>query len=255
MNRLYPLTPEEQSFAEKNFHLIPDFLSYHRLLEIDWYDVVVFGYLEAVQIEFRKSCPSENKNFPALARLCMKGAVCRELRDTHKEKRLSNINAVSMDCPLSEDDDSFTLHSLIPDNTWNPENLLESGDLIEQIFSVATEREQDIVRLYAAGFEAFEIADVRSFNLKSVYKVKRNLRAKVLAKLEGRDIKSTDAEYSRRYREKNHDAVLERERKRWAANKEILNAKRRARAAMKRAAKKAALDGANTESGSTPHPR
>ena len=44
-----PFTKEEQAFAEKNHDLVYAFLNERKLSESDFYDIVIFGYLRAVQ--------------------------------------------------------------------------------------------------------------------------------------------------------------------------------------------------------------
>lgn len=44
-----PLTKEQRRFAEENHHLVFTFLNQKDLPESAFYDVVIFGYLKAVQ--------------------------------------------------------------------------------------------------------------------------------------------------------------------------------------------------------------
>ena len=44
-----PLTKEQRRFAEENHHLVFTFLNQKELPESVFYDVVIFGYLKAVQ--------------------------------------------------------------------------------------------------------------------------------------------------------------------------------------------------------------
>ena len=49
MRKIQPLTPKEQLYAEKHHEMIYHFLSHYQLDETEYYDVVVFGYLAAIQ--------------------------------------------------------------------------------------------------------------------------------------------------------------------------------------------------------------
>jgi len=49
MRALRPMTQEERDFAEQHHNLVIDFLRYRRLPMDEFYDVVIFGYLSAVQ--------------------------------------------------------------------------------------------------------------------------------------------------------------------------------------------------------------
>ena len=46
---MHKLTDAQRNFAEENHNMIQDFLFYNQLDRADYYDVVVLGYLEAVQ--------------------------------------------------------------------------------------------------------------------------------------------------------------------------------------------------------------
>ena len=49
MRALRPMTQEEREFAEQNHDLVIDYLRRKRLPMDDYYDIVIFGYLSAVQ--------------------------------------------------------------------------------------------------------------------------------------------------------------------------------------------------------------
>ena len=49
MKKIHLLNPEQQQFAEQNHQIVECFLSKKRLDADEFYDVVIFGYLLAVQ--------------------------------------------------------------------------------------------------------------------------------------------------------------------------------------------------------------
>ena len=57
-----PLTKEQRRFAEENHHLVFTFLNQKDLPESAFYDVVIFGYLKAVQeyLTEAKICHSDS---------------------------------------------------------------------------------------------------------------------------------------------------------------------------------------------------
>ena len=65
MRALRPMTQEERDFAEQHHNLVIDFLRYRRLPMDEFYDVVIFGYLSAVQQYIRN--PPMGVNFKAMA--------------------------------------------------------------------------------------------------------------------------------------------------------------------------------------------
>lgn len=53
MRALRPMTQEERQFAEQNHSLVTEFIRKKHLAMNDYYDIVIFGYLSAVQQYFR----------------------------------------------------------------------------------------------------------------------------------------------------------------------------------------------------------
>lgn len=83
---LTPLTEEERQFASENHYMIEEFLKYNRLSRSEWYDVVVFRYLLAVQNWFRR--PELHRYpFVSLARRDMGSAVHNERLKQRKYQR------------------------------------------------------------------------------------------------------------------------------------------------------------------------
>ena len=190
MRRLYPLTPEEQDFAERNFYLVSDFLSYHRLPEADYYDIVIFGFLESVQKHFRKPCAPECQNFPALARVNMRWAICEECRRQSCENRRANRDALSLDNPLTDNDENFTLFSVLADETRNPAALIEEHDAINQILSVGTESEREVIKLLALEYKAAEIGAILGITISKVWRLTLDFRHKARMKRDEQEIVS-----------------------------------------------------------------
>ena len=65
MRALRPMTPKEREFAEQYHDLVLNFLHYRHLPMNDFYDIVIFGYLSAVQQYFRN--PPPDVTFKAMA--------------------------------------------------------------------------------------------------------------------------------------------------------------------------------------------
>ena len=49
MSRLHEMTPLQRQFAEEHQNIVFRFLQQKRLPVDDYYDIVIFGYLHAVQ--------------------------------------------------------------------------------------------------------------------------------------------------------------------------------------------------------------
>lgn len=144
MRALRPMTQEEREFAEQNHNLVIDFLRYRRLPMDDFYDIVIFGYLSALQQYFRN--PPLGVKFKAMAFRAMKDSVLREGEYYARAKRCGVI--------VGLDDVSSTL----TDPKQDTERRVEGKALLEQVASMATPREAKIIRLLMDGFALREAA-------------------------------------------------------------------------------------------------
>lgn len=142
MRALRPMTQEEREFAEQKHDLVIDFLRYRRLSVNDFYDIVIFGYLSAVQQYFRN--PPVGVDFKAMAFRAMKDAVLRD-GEYHARAKRCGIT-------VSLDDVELT------DHRQDTEQRIEGKALLEQAASVATLNEAKIIRFLLDGFALHEAA-------------------------------------------------------------------------------------------------
>ena len=141
MRALRPMTNEEREFAEQKHDLVIDFLRCKRLPADDYYDVVIFGYLSAVQQYFRN--PPAGVAFKAMAFRAMKDSVLRDGEYNARAKRCGRT--VSLDVTT-------------PDPRQDTELQIERKALLERAVSVATPREASIIHLLIDGFALHEAA-------------------------------------------------------------------------------------------------
>lgn len=132
------MTEEEREFAEQQHELVICFLRCKHLPIDDFYDVVIFGYLSAVQQYFRN--PPSNVAFEAMAFRAMKDTILRDHEYAARAKR-SGIT-------VGLDDVGNTL----ADPRQNVERQTEGKALLEQVVSVATPKEARIINLLMDGF-------------------------------------------------------------------------------------------------------
>ena len=88
---LRPLAPHERALAEQNHDLVYQFLHANRLLESEYYDVVIFRYLLTVENWFRRP-DLYHYQFSTIAWHAMSSALHS---DTKKKRR--QIKTVSLD--------------------------------------------------------------------------------------------------------------------------------------------------------------
>ena len=142
MRALRPMTQEEREFVEQNHNLVIDYLRCKCLPMDDFYDVVIFGYLSAVQQYFRN--PPAGVAFKAMAFRAMKDSVLREGEYHARAKRCAHI--ISLDGMNVQDPKQDT------------ERQIEGKALLEQVISVAAPREARIITLLIDGFALHEAA-------------------------------------------------------------------------------------------------
>lgn len=78
--KLRPLTPWERDMAEEHHSLVLRFLQVHGLSMEDYYDVVIFRYLLAVEKWSRQTLPMPG-GFPAAAWAAMSTALAKRLEE------------------------------------------------------------------------------------------------------------------------------------------------------------------------------
>lgn len=260
MRRMDPLTAEEQKIAEQYYYTVDKFLYCERLDPDEYYDVVIFGYLQAIQRECRNPSPPENKNICGLIQICMKRAVLLEWRRQRWYKRKCDREHLSLDCvPADSDDGEFSLYDVVGDKRQNTAVQVEAQDLADRILTVATPREREAIDLACLGYETREIAQIMRISVNTASRFLYNFRVKAKAVRDDREFircpqwernKEKIQAYNRTYRQTHREElrkkqrardhahpeeVRERKRAYYAAHKEEINAGRRARYAAKRA--------------------
>ena len=177
MRKLYPLTDQEREFAEANISLVDKFLSCKGFHPDDYYDIAVFGYLEAIQALFRKPCEPERSGFKALAFICMRHAIGEEWKKKRFKKRCAQV--VSLDYAVNPTNgNEYSLNDYIPDTTQNVELQVENQDLIERTLNAATPREREVISLIHKGFNNSEIAKVIGVTANTAQNFLRDFRKK-----------------------------------------------------------------------------
>ena len=146
MRALRPMTDEEREFAEKKHQIVIDFLRCKRLPMDEFYDVVIFGYLSAVEQYFRN--PPVGVAFKAMAFRAMKDSILRQGEYNARTKRCCYI--MSLENMDSQD--------AILDPQQDTERQIEGKVLLEQAASVATPKEARIIRFLVDGFALHEAA-------------------------------------------------------------------------------------------------
>ena len=166
---LRPFTKEEQRFAEENHDLVYAFLNEKKLSEDEYYDVVVFGYLQAVQVYCRKRGQCKY-SFSTLGWRHMQD----ELNDYHKYLSSAKRNAiiVSFEEPL-DGNDGLRLEDVISYDDYLSE--LREDLLMHELATHLPEREMRIVKMKVRGAKLQEIAKSEKLNFKQIGEILDNI--------------------------------------------------------------------------------
>ena len=152
MNENTPMTPAQQLFAEAHHNLVYAFLNEKKLPEDEYYDVVVFGYLQAV-MDYTSQGQSSRFSFATVAWRKMESRLADHFRHQASTKRAAptvSLNAVMDDAGLSLSDMlSATDESFLE---------MEIGLLFHDLGRHMPRRDMNVLRLKADGYGTREIA-------------------------------------------------------------------------------------------------
>lgn len=140
------MTEEEREFAERKHDLVTDFLRCKHLPMDDFYDIVIFGYLSAVEQYFRN--PPAGVEFKAMAFRAMKDSILREREYGIRAKR----------CGVTVSLDATENCGMMQDTKQDTARQVEGKALLEQAVSIATPKEAKIIRFLVDGFALHEAA-------------------------------------------------------------------------------------------------
>ena len=157
-----PLTQREKDFATEKYHLITDFLKRQRLDAEEFYDVVVFDFLLAVETYLNNEELQRKCEFEAVAYMYMKRAIFVHFRKQKAQKRSSEAGA---DISLDSMNDNIG-QSDIKENV----SMIEYRETVKEIMNNLTEEQQIIFSEKLDGYSLKEIADHNGIDPKRVYK-------------------------------------------------------------------------------------
>lgn len=157
-----PLTPEQSIFAAENHDLVLKFLKQRRLPMNDYYDVIVFGYLDAIRRYFMNKELHQYK-FSTIAWQGMDGALANYRKSLTRQKR--NAEVISIYSELYEDGPVLentlpVYHDLLA--------RLQTELLLHDLATVISEQQMDMVRMRSHGYNIREIARCHNVPMQDV---------------------------------------------------------------------------------------
>ena len=160
---LTPLTPEESVFAAEQHRLIFSFLDRNGLAERDYYDVVAFGFLKAVQ-RYHRDPKLQRYAFSTIAWRSMKSSMNLELRSSGTKKR--SAQTISLEDPMPNGD-KLTVETWL---SMEDKALLafETAQLIQELGKRVSKEQMEIIRMRIAGYSMRLIAKALGMTVREV---------------------------------------------------------------------------------------
>ena len=145
------LTEEQSAFAEKHHHVVMDFLRRKRLPESEFYDVVIFRYLRAVQL-YCINPQLRRYKFEAIAFKAMDWQMKSYWRKAYKMPHKTR----SLDEQLAGS--GLTLHEVIPADGFDAGEEACDRLTAEALLAALSDEQHTLLGLRLDGYSVKEIA-------------------------------------------------------------------------------------------------
>ncbi len=150
---MHPMNDTQRRFAEKNLSLVDDFLREMKLPRNQYYDIVIFGYLRAVQ-DYCESPALQLYSFSTIARKRMN----REVSDYNKylAAKKNAYHTVGLQDLVSENSD-LCWEDVLTDHTdiWDQ---LKTELILHELAQNLPRREMRIIGMKLRGDKMHDIA-------------------------------------------------------------------------------------------------
>ncbi len=173
MKRLHELTHLQRQFAEEHQDTVFRFLSHKGLPVEDYYDIVIFGYLQAVQ-EYDENPALSRFRFSTIAWTKMGDCLGKHYAYENKPKRKAPTVSIH-----TYTRNGLTLDELLPDRRKDLQAQTADRLFTMEVLSCLTETERQIVHLKADGLTCREIAEVFSTTVHSINGRFRRMRMRL----------------------------------------------------------------------------
>lgn len=168
------LTYEECEFATKNHSLVTKFLKGKHLKD-EYYDIIIFGYLKAVTVYVNNIDLQKEYEFAIIANRKMKDALIEHYIYLDRQKRAQEKGAIR----YSNCDEI----SQPPYKSAMEEHIV-SKSIYEEIFSMLSKIEKNIILLKLQQYKNREIIEKCNINIKKYYYYINNIQRKLGSKID-----------------------------------------------------------------------
>ena len=158
--------------------MVYGFLNANRLPEDDFYDVVVFGFLQAVKNYSDKPELALKYAFSTIAWNSMKTSLSDYYQKQSRLKRKAAV--IDFETVINDESGTLSLHEALAAPDWHTMDF-ETELLMAELASKVSKREMEIIRMKIDGYGIREIAKAHGMPMKSVKELLAGLRETVLA--------------------------------------------------------------------------
>lgn len=149
---LKPLTEEEKVLATENHSLVYSFLHRHKYAIEDFYNVVIMGYLQAVQVYNRRKDIKEKYQLAFIAEQYMRAQIGNYFRKEQSMKRKPDEMVLSLDANYAETENIYNLFG----GKSAEEEVLED-EMLTELLEQFSSQQKDILKLKLEGYNNKEI--------------------------------------------------------------------------------------------------
>ena len=176
-HKLQPLTEHEKQQAEEHHGLVYSFLHRHGYDMENFYDVVVFGYLKAIQVYNQREDLRENYQLAFICEQYMRSAVENYRRTENAQKRKPTENIISLDADYAETENFYNCVG-----GKSAEAVLMESESIGDILENLSETQRKITAMKIKGYGNKEIYLVLEIKPSTYYRELQRIKT-VLEKL------------------------------------------------------------------------
>lgn len=170
-HKLQPLNDHEKKFAEENHGLVYSYLRRNGYSIEEYYDIVVFGYLKAVQLYHRKE-DLKKYSFAQVSWLSMKSEISNHFTIEKALKRKPAEAIVSLDAEYA---DGENLYNTVGGKSFVI-NILDD-DFVERALNHLSDSQRKMTRLKMDGYNNKEVCVLMDITQTVYYSEMRRIKA------------------------------------------------------------------------------
>ena len=177
-HKLQRLTDSERKYAVDNHNLVYAFLHRYGYSLENYYDIVIFGYLKAVQVYHRRENLRKIYDFPFISWQYMRSEIGNYFRMENTRKRKPAEKVISLDAGCTGLENVENLHDCISaaDDGNSPEAEIMRLELLTEFLSRLSSVQRKIVKLKMDGYRHKEIYQLLEISPSSYYREIQRIR-------------------------------------------------------------------------------